>query len=154
MYSRMKSHEDIATHETRDVSIKPVALGVGALLLCILLLHFALAGLQFGFKKQTQREDRRLGGSVAEPGLAASRVRFPGPKLQVTPRVDLQAFRAREEARLNSYGWVDKTAGVVRIPIARAMDLLIQRGLPVRGTNETPRQISDLELIQKRAEGK
>ena len=34
---------------------------------------------------------------------------------------------------LNSYGWVDPKAGVVRIPIDRAMDLLLQKGLPVRG---------------------
>src|SRR5208282_5249649 len=33
---------------------------------------------------------------------------------------------------LHSYGWVDEKAGTVRIPIERAMDLLVQRGLPVR----------------------
>ena len=38
----------------------------------------------------------------------------------------------QEEQTLNSYGWVDQQAGVVRIPIDRAMDLLAQRGLPTR----------------------
>jgi hypothetical protein len=37
-----------------------------------------------------------------------------------------------EEKSLYSYGWVDEKAGIVRIPIERAMDLLVQRGLPVR----------------------
>ena len=37
-----------------------------------------------------------------------------------------------EEKTLYSYGWVDEKAGTVRIPIERAMDLLVQRGLPVR----------------------
>ncbi len=31
---------------------------------------------------------------------------------------------------LNTYAWVDKDAGVVRIPVDRAIDLLAQKGLP------------------------
>ena len=30
---------------------------------------------------------------------------------------------------LDSYGWVDKDAGVVRIPIEEAMKLTVERGL-------------------------
>ena len=30
---------------------------------------------------------------------------------------------------LGSYGWVDKSGGTVRIPIARAMALLAERGI-------------------------
>jgi hypothetical protein len=142
------SHTD---HEKRDVSIRAVALGIGALALIGLLLHFALAGLQVGFKKETQREDRKLSGFVAEPTIAAKRPHFPDPKLQISPRQDFRDFRAREEAELNSYGWINKTAGVVRIPVDRAMDLLAERGLPIRGSITTPRQISDLELIRNRA---
>jgi len=37
-----------------------------------------------------------------------------------------------EEKALYTYGWVDEKAGTVHIPIERAMDLLVQRGLPVR----------------------
>jgi hypothetical protein len=36
---------------------------------------------------------------------------------------------------LNTYGWVDKNAGKVRLPIDRAMDELAQKGLPVGGSN-------------------
>ena len=62
----------------------------------------------------------------------------PEPRLQTNPREDLRALRAREDAVLNSYGWVDKTAGVVRIPIDEAIKLTVQRGLPVRqGSGET-----------------
>jgi hypothetical protein len=38
----------------------------------------------------------------------------------------------QEEKTLHSYGWVDQRAGVVRIPIDRAMELVAQRGLPTR----------------------
>jgi len=33
---------------------------------------------------------------------------------------------------LTSYGWVDKNAGVVRIPIDEAMKIVVKQGLPVR----------------------
>jgi hypothetical protein len=45
----------------------------------------------------------------------------PPPVLQVDPRGDLAVFRAEEDARLKSYGWVERGKGIVHIPIARAM---------------------------------
>lgn len=56
----------------------------------------------------------------------------PEPRLQASPGQDLQAMRAEEDALLSSYGWVDQQAGIVRLPIERAMQLLAERGLPVR----------------------
>jgi len=46
-----------------------------------------------------------------------------------------------EEQKLASYDWVDQKAGTLRIPIDRAMDLVAQRGLPVR-THEATAQAS------------
>jgi hypothetical protein len=57
---------------------------------------------------------------------------FPDPRLETDERNQLNKIRGREDGLLNSYGWVDEKAGTVRIPIERAMDLLVQRGLPVR----------------------
>jgi hypothetical protein len=57
---------------------------------------------------------------------------FPAPQLEINERTELNGERLREEQTLYSYGWVDQRAGIVRIPIDRAMDLLVQRGLPVR----------------------
>ena len=39
--------------------------------------------------------------------------------------------RATEQQRLHSFGWVNRETGTVRIPIEQAMDLIVQRGLPV-----------------------
>ena len=41
---------------------------------------------------------------------------------------DLRELREAESNILDHYGWVDRSAGVVRIPIARAIDLLAARG--------------------------
>jgi len=64
----------------------------------------------------------------------------PEPRLQTTPREDLRELRAREEEILGSYGWVDKTTGVVRIPIDEAMKLTLQRGLPARSEKGATRK--------------
>ena len=47
--------------------------------------------------------------------------------MSVAP-ADLAKFRAWEDSQLNSYGWVDRTAGVVHIPIERAMEIIAQQG--------------------------
>ena len=47
--------------------------------------------------------------------------------MQTSP-VDLAAVREQEDEVLDSYGWVDKGAGVVRIPIERALELVAKRG--------------------------
>jgi hypothetical protein len=54
----------------------------------------------------------------------------PLPRLQTTPYVDLKAFTASEDEVLTTYAWVDKEKGVVRLPIARAIELVAERGLP------------------------
>jgi hypothetical protein len=65
----------------------------------------------------------------------------PEPRLQPFPREDIMNFRIGENAALNQYGWVDRNAGVVRIPIQEAMKLTLERGLPARprdaGQDET-----------------
>jgi hypothetical protein len=57
---------------------------------------------------------------------------FPSPKLEEDERGQLNGILLQEENTLYSYGWIDEKAGTVRIPIERAMDLIVQRGLPVR----------------------
>jgi hypothetical protein len=53
----------------------------------------------------------------------------PEPRLQVAAKADFDRLRATENARLQSYGWVDRDRGITRIPIERAMKLLSERGL-------------------------
>jgi len=62
---------------------------------------------------------------------------FPNPKLEENERGQLNGILLQEENTLYSYGWIDEKAGTVRIPIERAMDLIAQRGLPVRPQSAT-----------------
>jgi hypothetical protein len=66
---------------------------------------------------------------------------FPNPKLEEDERGQLNDITLHDERILYSYGWVDEKSGTVRIPIERAMDLIVQRGLPVgpqSGKDESP----------------
>ena len=60
---------------------------------------------------------------------------FPNPRLEVDERGQLNEIITAEQDRLYTYGWVDESAGTVHIPIERAMDLIVERGLPVRDQN-------------------
>jgi hypothetical protein len=53
------------------------------------------------------------------------------PMLETNERGQFRDFLMDQENQLNSYGWVDDKAGVAHIPIERAMELIVQRGLPV-----------------------
>lgn len=58
------------------------------------------------------------------------RIAPPGPNLTTDPQADLKRFRAAEDKQLNSYSWVDRQKGVVRIPIEEAMKKLATTGIP------------------------
>ncbi|MBZ9762424.1 hypothetical protein LB553_16290 [Mesorhizobium sp. CA8] len=52
------------------------------------------------------------------------------PDLQTTPQQDLTVFRAEEDRQLKTLGWVDRNAGIARIPIDDAMWAVVSHGLP------------------------
>jgi len=65
----------------------------------------------------------------------------PGPLLQPNPDAEMREMQRDEEHLLTTYGWVDRNQGIVRLPIARAMDLVLESGLPQRP--ETPATAPD-----------
>jgi hypothetical protein len=62
----------------------------------------------------------------------------PSPVLQVQPHQELVDYCTAQQKDVTSYGWVNQQAGVVHIPIDRAMDLVLTRGLPARAANDAP----------------
>jgi hypothetical protein len=111
-----------AGFEETDVNV--VAVGkFGLALLLVTIMAMALLVGVFNYFKASE-------GGVATT-VDPTKV-FPEPQLQKSPIPDLKAVRAAEDQVLTSYGWVDQQKGVVRIPIAQAMDLVVKKGLPVR----------------------
>jgi hypothetical protein len=64
---------------------------------------------------------------------------LPVPNLELDDgHADYMVLRQRQSDKLNSYGWVDRSNGIVRVPIERAIDLIVLRGLPALATNIAP----------------
>lgn len=115
---------DGGSYEKSDLSIKAIV-GFGVALTVVVVAALFAMEWMFGFL--AAREDRR---DVRPSPLAASRPAVPEPRLQVDAVRDMKTLRAQEDAILTSYRWVTKEAGTARIPIDRAMQLLVERGLP------------------------
>ena len=67
---------------------------------------------------------------------------FPQPRLEENERTQLRSFIEDQDRKLATYDWVDKDRGSVRIPIDRAMELIVQRGLPVHPEGSSAAQTS------------
>lgn len=115
-------------YETRDIRVRPLLYaGVGLVLLAVA----AQLGMLVLFDAFEARE-KLLGASVRPLASQLRPGTPPEPRLQTSPLSDLQALRAWEDRVLTTYAWVDRGAGVVRIPVQRAKDLVLERGLPAR----------------------
>jgi hypothetical protein len=79
-------------------------------------------------------------GPLPSPRMYTSAPSVPQPELQPDPVADYNVYRLSDQERLNSYGWVNQKAGIARIPIDKAMDLVVARGLPWKapGTGPAP----------------
>lgn len=110
-------------HEHTDVNTRPVIIAAVGLTVALV----ATAALMLGLYDVIAAREARL-SPPANPLAAAEGPRLPPqPRLQVHPVKDLRELREAETAILDHYGWVDKNAGVVRIPVQRAIDLLAAR---------------------------
>jgi hypothetical protein len=112
-------------HETRDANVRALAISGLILFGVLVLILFSMRWLFFYFAKT-----QTLGPPTTP--YENARTLPPEPRLQAAPAQDLKAYLKEQQQLMNSYGWVDKKDGIVRIPIDRAMDLILQRGLPAR----------------------
>lgn len=121
-------------HEERDVHARPIALavlGLTAVAVAAFVLMYLLFGVFAAMQAKQSAAPSPLAGAygLKEP---------PEPRLQTKPLRDLHDLRARDAAALHAYAWVDRDAGVVRIPIERAIEVLAARGLPARAAAPKP----------------
>jgi hypothetical protein len=87
---------------------------------------------QIGSQPRGKREDLTSNAVMEQNQLNQMVQRFPTPRLQTDDgNEEIAEMHAREDLLLDHYSWVDRSSGKVRIPIARAMQLIAQHGLPV-----------------------
>jgi hypothetical protein len=121
-------------HETSDANLG----GVERLVFVTLAFLACVFGLIYVVYFQLKAREARL--DTPPPPLAQRQGdRMPPlPRLQTTPEPDLRQFRAAEDAALNAYRWVDMQAGVVQVPVDRAIELIAEHGLPPRPSLPAP----------------
>jgi hypothetical protein len=112
-------------YEKRDIRLSAIAATYGGLAAALALVALLSAGALRAFSSGAPASGRRR--------------LPPEPRLQPDPAADLRKLRAEEDAALDAAAWEDRSRGVVRLPIERAMSLLLRRGLPTRAASEGAR---------------
>jgi hypothetical protein len=113
-------------HEARDADIRKLTyLAFG--ILALIIFGFIVTEIVFYFFVGRQK----VSPSPQALFIAGSQMP-PPPRLEEHTGLTLQPYLQEENHILDSYGWVNRKAGIVRIPISLAMTLLLQQGLPVR----------------------
>ena len=112
-------------YETRAVNVSAL-LRLAVSLAGVLIVVSAGMKWTFGYFAKTQTL-----GPAATP-FENERTIPPLPRLQVAPQREIHDYWESQQGIVGSYGWVDRQNGVVRIPVDRAMRILLQRGLPAR----------------------
>jgi len=126
-------------YERQDIGVAAVLYFLLGLAVAGLLVYFIVDGLYHFLDKRSEAEQAPVNPLVTNAPADTRHISrdypqgaFPNPKLEEDERGQLNGIRLSEEQTLSTYTWIDKNAGTVRIPIDRAMDLIAQRGLPVR----------------------
>ena len=118
-----------AKHEHTDIDVS-VGYKFGLWLAVAMLIS---AGIVYGSFWFFEGQVRTADAVAQKYPLASQRAtQAPQPNLQNQPFKDIYSLRQGENQKLSSYGWVDKEGGVTHIPIDRAMEVMLQKGFPVR----------------------
>lgn len=123
--------DEFARYERRDFNPRIIGYyALGLVIVCI-----ATSVVIFLFEKGL---DRFFGYQGKATWTSSPEMEVPGPRLQANPARELEEMRAQEDVLLHSYGWVDREHGVIRVPIEKAMQLTLERGLPTRKSTSKP----------------
>jgi hypothetical protein len=115
-------------HEESDVNVRAI-LGYGIGLMAIAaVVHLFLWWLLGMYTRQAERAQAQAYPLAAEQQQQLP----PSPRFQENPQQDMRELRARQQALLEGYAWVNRDGGVARIPIEEAMRMVVERGLPTR----------------------
>lgn len=118
----------------REINYTGVTVVAGGIVVITVLAMLAMIGVFDFFTGREARRQPRATTLTPRPAVQLP----PEPRLQADPVRDLAAFRADEEARMEAWGWADQSKGLARVPVDRAMELIVQKGLPARSHGAKP----------------
>lgn len=126
-----KPNEPAAPGQERDYADRDIPVGKIMLsgLYITIFTVLTFVGIRFLFLHLDRSNEQ---AQQAVSAFVNQRVLPPEPRLQVDEPRTWQQQLAVEKAHIEGYAWVDQKAGVVSIPVERAMALVAERGLPSR----------------------
>ena len=107
-------------YERRDIATRYIAYFAGIAMALAILMHLGLNMLTVVIIPGDGKDGHTISVKAVLP---------PEPRLQENEAADLAALKQEESLRLNGYGWIDRKELRVHIPIDRAMDAIVQKGL-------------------------
>lgn len=113
-------------HEKHDVRSRPLIAFMIVVLVALGVINVAIGGYGWLLKVYRQRT------TAPRSELTRLEVIPPEPRLQSSPKADMDEMLKSEATLMNHYDVADAKAGLYRIPVERAMELVAQRGLPPR----------------------
>lgn len=108
-------------HETSDVNVRGVLIFAVGLIAAAVIIHLVLYWALLGRSREPLPVRAQIPPAAATPPPA------PGPGLEAVPRVETEIVAGQQEAILTTYGWRDREAGTVRVPITQAMEWLVDQ---------------------------
>jgi len=135
---------DVA-HEESDVNIRPIVWFLVWLSVATAVVMLLMVGLYRFLDDQANKQDARQRSPLADERSPIP----PKPVLQMAPTqtndegqlpktpppdnnnpmAEVNTTREEESAKLKYYTWIDESKGIVSLPIDRAQELALQRGL-------------------------
>jgi hypothetical protein len=122
-----------AGYERRDANVKGL---LQFAFWMAVVLAVTLVGMKWTFDYFKRTEP--LGPTVSPLVTETQRTLPPSPRLQAQPHRELVDYCTAQQEQVTTYNWVDRQSGVVHIPVDRAMDMVLARGLPARPLSEAP----------------
>jgi len=112
-------------HERRDVNIRAILWSLAGIAITVGLVCMIVWGMFQVFESREAKLD------IPPSPVADTNAMPPLPRLQQSPAMDMGSWRMHEDSILNNYGWVDRPAGITRIPIDSAIDRIARNGLSI-----------------------
>jgi hypothetical protein len=154
-------HEQV---ESSALPPRPVLMFLAILFISTTFVFVIVKGLDWGFKKldesnqgqaatEVETQTRNLPPSPmpllqGAPGRDSTATK---DKPTLLPLEDMERVRNEANQKISSYGWVDKTGGIARIPIDRAKDMIAEKGLPALPSATISEELQKAETVRKEA---
>jgi hypothetical protein len=156
MSSHNDEHNELEQVETSSIKSRPIYLFLLVLGIAVAGAFVAVVVVLYGFRKldeanATQEPSTRIQMPAGQRKLP------PEPRLQgapgpegptLLPLDEMRIYNKEVKAKAESYSWIDKPGGIARIPIERAKELIVEKGLPMR-SEESIKQIQQAESMRK-----